>query len=67
LLNDSARDWYADLLLYNLTGMSTMNIVGCDTRIDWIGIKRSAGISYKEVDVEIWRKYLSNISPSSKY
>src|SRR5579863_4592166 len=37
-LDDSERDWYADLLLYNLNlpDISTSNILGCDNRQKWL-------------------------------
>ncbi len=67
LLGDPERDWYADLLLYNLTRIESLNIVGCDTRNDWLTIKRGTNITYKQLDEEMWMKYLSDLSPSSEY
>ncbi|HWW39590.1 hypothetical protein, partial [Pedobacter sp.] len=50
LLDDPDRDWYADLLLYNLTRLSSINVVGCDNRNDWLRIKRGTNFTYKHFD-----------------
>jgi hypothetical protein len=67
LLDDPDRDWYADLLLYNLTRLSSINVVGCDNRNDWLRIKRGTNFTYKHFDVEMWKNYLSGLLPSSEY
>ena len=66
-LDDPERDWYADLLLYSLTGISSGNILSCNTREQWLRIKSNMNITYKEADVEVWRKYVAGISVSDKW
>jgi hypothetical protein len=68
-LDDSVRDWIADLLLYRLTltEISSINIVGCDNRGLWLRKKYDIDKTYKEVDVEMWHKYLAGLSDSAKW
>jgi hypothetical protein len=66
-LNDPERDWYADLLLYDLTLVPAFNIFGCDTRDKWLTIDREGIFTYKEEDMQFWRIYLVGLSPSDKY
>jgi hypothetical protein len=67
LLDDSNRDWYANLLLYSLTNKSSSNIIGCSSRGDWLKIKTNTKYTYKQIDLEIWHKYFSGLSRSSEY
>lgn len=66
-LNDPERDWYADLLLCGLTELSSINILGCSTRERWLKLKSNMNITYKEADVEMWRKYLAGLSKSDHW
>ena len=66
-LGDSERDWYADLLLYNLTKISSLNIIPCSTREKWLKPKPNTNMTHKEADVEMWRKYLAGLSISDKW
>jgi hypothetical protein len=66
-LDDPERDWYADLLLYSLTGKSTTNIFGCNTREQWLRLGYKMNITYKEADIEMWRNYLTGLSFSDKW
>lgn len=72
LLDDTARDWYANLLLFSLTGAQIpVNSTGfrffkIDTREKWLQrSSENTEITYKEMDAVMWRNYLSRISPSS--
>jgi hypothetical protein len=68
-LDDPERDWYADLLLYNLnlTRILSLNVVSCDTREKWLRPKPKDNITYKEADVQMWRNYLAGLTPSDKW
>lgn len=65
LLDDPERDWYADLLLYNLT---TKEFIGCDSRESWLtSIKHNTNLTFRQIDMNKWRKYLSALSPTDKW
>ena len=66
-LDDSDRDWYADLLLYSLADTSSMNIIPCNTRDQWLKTSLTLHVTHKAVDVEMWHKYLVGLSPSDKW
>ena len=66
-LNDSERDWYADLLLYSLTDSSSLNIIPCSTRDQWLKVPHDMNVTHKAIDVEMWHKYLVGLSPSEKW
>ena len=66
-LNDPERDWYADLLLYNLTRISSINIVSCNSRKQWLDLMYNTNITYKETDVKMWHDYLTGLSLSDKW
>jgi len=67
LLDDPERDWYANLLLYNLTRYPSINIWGCNNRQKWLEVNPKTNVSYKETDVKIWHEYLKGLSVDSKY
>jgi hypothetical protein len=72
LLDDPGRDWYAYLLLSNITrynlfenGFTTIRINSTE---EWLKPSyENTKITYKEMDVIIWQNYLSRISPTDKY
>jgi hypothetical protein len=68
-LDDTNRDWYADLLLYRLTltDILSINIIGCDTREKWLRSNPDMNKTYKEANVEMWHKYLAGLSTSAKW
>lgn len=57
-LDDEERDYYADLLLYSLVGMSTTDFPKWCTRQKWLGRSLDTGLSYKKLDIRMWRAYM---------
>jgi hypothetical protein len=66
LLDDPDRDWYANLLLYDFARESTAKYMAFDTREKWLRPMPDTTVTYKQTDVEMWRKYLAGLSPSGK-
>ena len=70
LLDDPEKDWYANLLLYNLTGkhptIPSKNVVTINTRAEWIKPMAKDGHTCKASDVQMWEKYFSGLSKSKK-
>ncbi len=68
LLDDPEKDWYANLLLYNLTGklpsISSENILRINTRIAWLRPMADGGYTCKSSDVKMWKKYFSGLPKS---
>lgn len=50
LLNDSTKDWYANVLLYQITDRDASALLVIENRNDWI--KRN-----RENDIEYWHAY----------
>ena len=67
LLDDPERDWYADILLYDLTLVPALNLISCDTREKWLEIEKNGNSTYKELDKAFWNHYLAVLSPSDDY
>ncbi len=66
LLKDTTRDWYADLLLYNLTREPSLNILACNTREQWLKINPQTNRPHQQYDVDFWQKYAAGLPPDSK-
>jgi len=64
LLNDPDRDWYANLLLYALTGRSTLPIVNIDNRDKWIAPVKGSTRSRKDEDVAMWQHSFPPAAPN---
>lgn len=64
LLDDPERDWYANLLLYNLTFRSAVSIFRCNTREKWLEIDEATHFTFKYQDTEYWKIYLAGLSPT---
>ena len=68
LLNDPERDWYANLLLYNLTekcpSEPCVNTLRVNTRTAWLKAMPDGMRTYKAGDVEMWKKYYSGLPKS---
>jgi hypothetical protein len=72
LLDDSDKDWYADILLTSLTGVQTLNqkdnLMRIDTREKWLEPAfENSNMTHKYLDIRFWQNYLFNISPSDKW
>jgi hypothetical protein len=72
LLDDTARDWYANLLLSNITRYNPFNDgitrIRVNSREEWLKqSSENTKITHKDMDVIMWRNYLSRISPTNKY
>lgn len=63
LLDDPDKDWYANLLLYNLTGkfppIPSEHVLRVDNRIEWLKPMSDGGPTYKAIDVKMWERYFS--------
>jgi hypothetical protein len=72
LLDDSNRDWYANLLLFSLTGLENIGTKGkimfIKNREDWLkpAFEKSS-MSNKYLDERFWQNYLFNLLPSDNW
>jgi hypothetical protein len=57
-LDDNERDYYADLLLYSLTGMSCTDFSSWAGREKWLGRNPDNAMSHKKTDIRMWHAYL---------
>jgi hypothetical protein len=63
LLDDSMRDWYANLLLYQLSGWPNSGALGIQSREIWIlPIQKGSPTTFKDQDIEMWKKYELKLS-----
>lgn len=51
MLADTTKDWYANVLLYQLTNKDASSLIVVDTRNKWIEMS-------KDEDLNCWRSYL---------
>ena len=61
LLDDPDRDWYANLLLYNITQVYTFNMVSVTNREKWVMPEKGSNLTFKSQDMAMWRRYLWGI------
>jgi hypothetical protein len=68
LLDDSTRDWYANLLLYQLSGLPNLGALGIQSRDIWLSpVQKDSPTTYRDRDIAMWRKYELELSnPSNK-
>lgn len=65
LLNDPERDWYANLLLYDISKAYTFYIFKINSREEWLSIDPKTNLMYKQEDIAIWKRYEAGINPPS--
>jgi hypothetical protein len=67
LLDDPERDFYSDLLLYELTRIVS-DLIPCETRDDWFKVKfYKDSISIRDHDIQFWKKYSVGMAAFKKY
>jgi hypothetical protein len=65
LLNDPERDWYANLLLYDISKAYTFYMFKINSREEWLSIDPETNLTYKQEDIAIWKRYEAGIIPPS--
>jgi hypothetical protein len=66
LLDDTTRDWYANLLLYQLSGKPNAGAMGIQSREKWLlPVQKGSSTTFRGQDIEMWKKYESELSGHS--
>jgi hypothetical protein len=61
LLNDTTRDWCANVLLYQITRKLNMNAFTITTREDWIKpINKQTTETHRDDDFKAWKAYTTS-------
>jgi hypothetical protein len=63
LLDDTTRDWYANLLLYQLSGRPNEGALGTQSRERWVlPIQKDSTATFRDQDIAMWKKYELELS-----
>ncbi|HEX4372888.1 MAG TPA: hypothetical protein VHZ50_06220 [Puia sp.] len=66
-LSDSDRDFFANFLLYEITGILS-NLMPCEKREDWFKEKYfQEPVSMRDHDMQFWKNYAVGMSLFNKY
>jgi hypothetical protein len=68
LLDDSSRDWYANLLLYQISGLPNAGALAIQSREAWLlPAQKGSPTTFRDQDIAKWKKYELELSnPSNK-